>query len=112
MFEGVRPGLKRNSCRLKDWFLDDCFRNMIYMAEQEMRMVDVLQEEIIERVGDRLLFYYGADDAWAPVDYARRPRQLLGDKRVIICDSQCSHAFVLTHSRTVAQKLLHWISDS
>ena len=61
----------------------------------------------LDDIIDNLVFYYGVDDGWAPIDHAHAMRQSYpSHPHVHIDDTGAPHAFVVDASAQVAQALL------
>ena len=86
-----------------------CVSNVFYMGKTEMENVVDADHEIIKKNLDKLLFYYGQDDPWCPVEYYQDMKKRYPTGDIHLCDKNFDHAFVLESScdmATVLHKLL------
>lgn len=78
-------------------------KNLLQMANEEMRVVRKRDDQIIERFIDKLTFYYGTNDHWVPNDIVKQMKQLYPKGDIIECTNRYLHAFVLRHSKELAK---------
>ncbi|XP_020895474.1 lipid droplet-associated hydrolase [Exaiptasia diaphana] len=83
--------------------------NSLEMARCEMAEVTELDEDVIASHLDKLIFYYGATDQWAPVSYYEDLKKKFPDGEIYLCDKGFEHAFVLTSSTQVGQMVWQWL---
>lgn len=77
-------------------------RNVLQMANEEMSVVRKRPDELIERYLDRLTFYYGENDHWVPNDIIEQMKTLYPRGDIHRCTNRYMHAFVLKHSKQLA----------
>ena len=71
----------------------------------------VTAEPDLSAVIDDLVFYYGVDDGWAPIDHAHAMRAAHPDHPHIHIDATgAPHAFVVSSSAQVAAELVRLLS--
>ena len=78
-------------------------RNLLQMANEEMRVVDKRNDRIIEQFLDKITFYYGTNDHWVPNGLAKEMKILYPKGDIIECSNRYLHAFVLRHSKELAK---------
>ncbi|XP_078486996.1 lipid droplet-associated hydrolase [Ciona intestinalis] len=86
----------------------DC---ITYMGLQEMYMVDKRDDNLVEKFLNRLIFYYGSHDEWCPIEFYENLDAKYGHvagSRIEVAERGIPHAFVLTHSHRVAEKVAEW----
>lgn len=76
--------------------------NVLQMANEEMSVVQKRPDELIERYLDRLTFYYGENDHWVPNDVIEQMKTLYPQGDIHCCTNRYLHAFVLRHSKELA----------
>uniref|UniRef100_A0A0N7ZAM7 Lipid droplet-associated hydrolase n=1 Tax=Scylla olivacea TaxID=85551 RepID=A0A0N7ZAM7_SCYOL len=86
-------------------------QNMLWMARDELDKVVDLDVDVVRRYRDKLVLYYGASDAWCPVQYWEGVRKRVPGVEAVLCEDGTQHAFVLRHADPVAEKLAHWIGS-
>ncbi|OZJ04437.1 hypothetical protein BZG36_02791 [Bifiguratus adelaidae] len=82
----------------------------MYMAECEMDEIGPL-DKAWDNVSDKCLFYFSANDAWAPKAWYDIVLARLPQATTLLCDEDLPHAFVLGYSQNVAQKMVGWLDD-
>lgn len=90
------------------------FRNIAHMTKHELQEVRVFDHSLLipEQHKDRLVFFYGLDDKWAPIEFAERMRERMPEMGRVLVDATdhgFEHAFVLEHSREMAELLVEMI---
>ena len=65
---------------------------------------------MIEQNLNKLIFYYGATDQWAPVSYCEDMKKKFPDGEIYLCERK-EHAFLLESSEEVAKMVAPWIRD-
>ncbi|XP_066467802.1 lipid droplet-associated hydrolase [Tiliqua scincoides] len=88
-----------------------CVANAMYMASQEMRKVVERDGTTIKQHLKKLTFYYGAADAWCPVQYYEEMKAEFPDGDIRLCEKGIRHAFVLEASKEVAEMVVEWLQD-
>ncbi|KAK8379192.1 hypothetical protein O3P69_019204 [Scylla paramamosain] len=86
-------------------------QNMLWMAKDELDKVVDLDVDVVRRYRDKLVLYYGASDAWCPVQYWEGVRERVPEVEAVLCEDGTQHAFVLRHAEPVAEKLAHWMGS-
>lgn len=86
-------------------------QNMLWMAYNELLQVVELDVETVRRHKNKILLYYGASDGWCPQSYWKEIKAQVDGVEALLCDDGSQHAFVLRHSRPVAEKLARWIKS-
>uniref|UniRef100_H2Z651 Lipid droplet-associated hydrolase n=1 Tax=Ciona savignyi TaxID=51511 RepID=H2Z651_CIOSA len=88
--------------------------SMTYMGLQEMYEVGLRcrkDDDLVSKFLSRLIFYYGASDKWCPYDFYEKMKLEFGSRpgaHIEVADQGIPHAFVLTHSHQVAEKVAGW----
>ncbi|MBN3301214.1 LDAH hydrolase, partial [Amia calva] len=90
-------------------FSVDCIANAMYMGSQEMVQVLDRDNSTIKQNLDKLIFYYGANDHWCPVQYYEDIKKDFPEGNIQLCDKGIRHAFVLDAGREVASMIADWI---
>nr|XP_015212636.1 PREDICTED: lipid droplet-associated hydrolase isoform X3 [Lepisosteus oculatus] len=83
--------------------------NAMYMGSQEMVQVLDRDNSTIKQHLDKLIFYYGANDHWCPVQYYEDIRKDFPEGNIQLCEKGIRHAFVLDASKDVASMITEWI---
>ncbi|XP_076064350.1 lipid droplet associated hydrolase sturkopf [Oratosquilla oratoria] len=86
-------------------------RNVLFMAYQELCIVQQLDIELINQHLCNIHWYYGFNDDWCPRSYYYDLVRSLPDIRADLCSEGIEHAFVLQSSALMAQKLANWIKN-
>lgn len=89
----------------------DCAANAMYMGGQEMRKVLERDNFTINQNLDKLVFYYGANDHWCPVQYYDEMKKDFPEGNIKLCNSGIRHAFVLDAGKEVASMIFDWIQS-
>jgi pimeloyl-ACP methyl ester carboxylesterase len=84
-------------------------KNLLQMANEEMSVVKKRDDQIIERFIDKLTFYYGTNDHWVPNNIPKQMKELYPKGDIIECTNRYLHAFVLKHSKELANFVFHRI---
>ncbi|MBN3313713.1 LDAH hydrolase, partial [Atractosteus spatula] len=90
-------------------FSVDCVANAMYMGSQEMVQVLDRDNSTIKQHLDKLIFYYGANDHWCPVQYYEDIKKDFPEGNIQLCEKGIRHAFVLDASKDVASMITEWI---
>ncbi|XP_075057479.1 lipid droplet-associated hydrolase isoform X2 [Mixophyes fleayi] len=91
-------------------FRMECAANAMYMGSQEMVKVMERDSETIKQNVNKLIFYYGAKDAWCPVQYYEDIRKDFPKANILLCDKGIRHAFVLDSGKEVAAMIISWLN--
>lgn len=86
-------------------------QNMLWMAYNELLQVVELDLDTVRRHKDKILLYYGAADGWCPQKYCEDLRARVEGVEALLCEEGYKHAFVLHHSKQMAEKLARWIKS-
>ncbi|XP_045116892.1 lipid droplet-associated hydrolase-like isoform X2 [Portunus trituberculatus] len=86
-------------------------QNMLWMARDELEKVVDLDVDVLRRHRDKVVLYYGASDAWCPVQYWEGVREQVPGVRAELCDRGTPHAFVLRYAEPIAEKVAHWMGS-
>jgi pimeloyl-ACP methyl ester carboxylesterase len=84
-------------------------KNLLQMANEEMVVVDKRNDEIIKQYIDKITFYYGTNDHWVPNHIPQQMKNLYPKGDIIECTNKYMHAFVLRHSKELANFVFHRI---
>lgn len=84
-------------------------KNLLQMANEEMSVVQKRNDFLIKKFLDRITFYYGTNDHWVPNDISKQMINLYPKGDIIECTNQYMHAFVLKHSKDLANIVFHRI---
>jgi len=84
-------------------------KNLLQMANEEMSVVKKRDDQIIERFINKLTFYYGTNDHWVPNNIPKQMKELYPRGDIIECTNSYLHAFVLKHSKELANIVFHRI---
>lgn len=79
--------------------------NALYLAANEMEHINELDDSVVEAIQrniDKVTFYYGVDDRWAPVDFYKAMRERFPDGDIRLCGNGFPHDFVVDSSEGVA----------
>jgi len=85
-------------------------KNALHLAWHEILEIKELDVEAIERFKDRLWFFYGQKDAWAPVSFHKNLAECVPGVRAVLDASEdpIPHAFVLWKNDEVADVVTRW----
>eukprot|EP00795_Rhopilema_esculentum_P008281 gene8281-14239_t len=87
--------------------------NALYMAASEMKHVNEVDEnmaQIIDRNINKITFYYGVDDKWAPVHFYDSMKKRFPNGDIRLCEHGFEHDFVVDSSEDVAGLVWDMIS--
>ncbi|XP_078578781.1 lipid droplet-associated hydrolase-like [Branchiostoma floridae x Branchiostoma japonicum] len=84
----------------------------LFMASQELRQVHEPDLHCIAQHLDKLIFYYGAIDGWAPVSFYQRMKNSFPQGDIRLCERGILHAFVLQQSTEMAGMVAEWIEQA
>ncbi|KAL5016404.1 hypothetical protein ScPMuIL_005993 [Solemya velum] len=95
-----------------------CVRNIMNMANEEMKEVTELNTKLVSDYMSKLSFYYGLEDSWCPRDYYHGMKEQFPHADIQLCEKGLEHAFVLEGNDDMAgivwswlQKDLHKVTD-
>ena len=71
----------------------------------------IFLSQVIEQNLNKLIFYYGASDHWAPVSYYEDMKKKFPDGEIYLYQRTFKHAFVLESSEEVAKVVAPWIRN-
>uniref|UniRef100_A0A6A7G0C4 Lipid droplet-associated hydrolase n=2 Tax=Hirondellea gigas TaxID=1518452 RepID=A0A6A7G0C4_9CRUS len=83
----------------------DMMRNMLDLAHNELLTVTELDAAAITRHKSRLVFYYGSQDSWCPVEFREQLIQRVPGVVAYLCQKGINHAFVVRMSTLMASEL-------
>lgn len=73
--------------------------------------LSLLVSQGLSLVAFQLTFYYGAADAWCPVQYYEEMKADFPGGDIQLCEKGIWHAFVLESSKEVAEMVVEWLQD-
>lgn len=88
-----------------------CTKKWMFLAYEEMVLVQELNVGDVERHIDDLLFYYGSNDDWCPLIYYYEMRNRFPLSNIMLCQKGIDHAFVLESSQEVGELVADWIRE-
>lgn len=80
-----------------------------FMAQDEMKRVCDIDNEIIAQNLHRLKFYYGTTDGWVPVEYYKALLDKFPYIDAELCQKSIDHGFVVSHGPTMGRMISEWI---
>ncbi|XP_059352982.1 lipid droplet-associated hydrolase-like [Daphnia carinata] len=83
----------------------------LFLARDQLKMVDELNAKDIRLHSDRLVLYFGTNDRWCPLEYCHNLLRQVPKARAIICPHEFEHAFVLQSSQQMATIVSEWIKE-
>lgn len=89
----------------------ECSANAMYLGSQEMVKVIERDNATITQYLSKLIFYYGAEDSWCPVQYYDDIRKDFPKGNIWLCDKGYRHAFVLDSGKEVASLVINWLNE-
>lgn len=89
----------------------ECSANAMYLGSQEMVKVIERDNATITQYLSKLIFYYGAEDSWCPVQYYEDIRKDFPKGNIWLCDKGYRHAFVLDSGKEVASLVINWLNE-
>eukprot|EP00794_Sanderia_malayensis_P012109 gene12109-13360_t len=87
--------------------------NALFMAAHEMEDVTELGENITKTIEDNLdkiTFYYGSDDKWAPPHFYQSMKERYPTGDIRLCQNGFAHDFVVDNSEEVAELVWDMVS--
>ena len=89
---------------MKALLTHNCARNIIQMLDDLSKFGDSSKfSNVFAKYGNKLTVYYGQDDAWAPVSYAKRLSEKFPMVDVKIDQHKTQHCFVLDTCKTFSK---------
>ena len=86
--------------------------NMLYLAHTELEDYVLAPDyDQINRLKDRLRFYYGTIDAWVPIKYYEAMISNVPGIQTELCQRKIPHAFVLSSSEIMANIVASWFNN-
>lgn len=82
---------------------------VFFLAYDEMKKVNELDDATITANASKLRIYYGATDGWTPLKYYEELKLKHKDVKAEVCSRGYQHAFVLKYSKEVADLVTGWI---
>lgn len=89
----------------------DMMRNMLDLAYDELVTVTALDAAAVSRHKDSLVFYYGSNDSWCPVEFREELQHRVPGVLAYLCQRGIDHAFVLRWSSVMAHELATIVAD-
>ena len=83
--------------------------NVLYMSRDEMETVCELDEEFYHEHLDKFIFYFSECDKWAPLQHYEDMRKRFPKGKILLCEMNTPHAFVLSHGDVIGKKVAGWI---
>lgn len=84
---------------------------VLYLADEEMRIVRDADVATIRVNLNLLKFYYGASDGWAPIKYCEELKAKVPGLDATVDIYNISHAFVLRSSVQMGRIVAGWITE-
>lgn len=82
--------------------------NSLFLANEEMQLVDKLDEDLVRKHLHLLSFYFGKEDRWCPQEYYRDLKGRFPEGDIRLCEEGYSHAYVLDASPEMADIVWDW----
>ena len=70
----------------------------------------LLLSQLISDHIDKLVFYYGSSDLWAPRSYYNEMVEKFPQAQIHLCERNIKHAFVLESNEAMAEIVAAWIN--
>ncbi|POG64465.1 hypothetical protein GLOIN_2v1463016 [Rhizophagus irregularis DAOM 181602=DAOM 197198] len=83
--------------------------NTLYMASSEMETVCELDEEFYRENLGKFIFYFSEGDKWAPLEHYEDMKKRFPEGKVLLCEKNTPHAFVLSHGDIIGKIVAGWI---
>lgn len=83
---------------------------IVYLADDEMKIVTEPEYGLIEKNQHRLTFFYSITDGWTPMNYERLISRIPNIKAQIT--DKYDHAFVLRSSTNMGALVAEWIQQN
>ncbi|XP_043261857.1 lipid droplet-associated hydrolase [Colletes gigas] len=87
-------------------------RNVIKMADEEMEIVKERDDELLSKHADKLWFYYGNCDGWAPVRHYENMKLAHPNVNAELCKRGYHHCFVLQYDKEMGKIVGDLINES
>lgn len=84
---------------------------VLYLADEEMRIVRDADLDTIRENKNLLKFYYGASDGWTPIKYCEELKAKVPGLDATVDIYNISHAFVLRSSAQMGRIVAGWITE-
>ncbi|XP_078585174.1 lipid droplet-associated hydrolase-like [Branchiostoma floridae x Branchiostoma japonicum] len=84
----------------------------LFLGYQEFTQVREPDLRCIGQHLEKLIFYYGATDGWAPVSFYQRMKNIFPRGDIHLCERGFQHAFVLEGSAEMAGIVAGWIEQT
>lgn len=90
------------------------FDNCVKLAEEELRVVDKLDVDLIRENLPLLKLYYGASDGWVPVKYYSQLKEQIPNVDAQLDEKNIPHAFMLNlkAEHQLSELLAEWIKKN
>lgn len=82
---------------------------VFYLADDEMKNVKQLDDDVLKIHGNKLTLYYGASDGWTPLKYYEELKAKHENVNASVCPLQ--HEFVLKQSEEVSKLVHSWLTS-
>jgi pimeloyl-ACP methyl ester carboxylesterase len=82
---------------------------MAYLESQQILEIDNEIESVIKNNIEKLIFLYGPKDKYAPLEYYEHLKKNFPNIKAYLVDEYIEHAFVIKHSKDVANIVYSWI---
>ncbi|KAF9403733.1 hypothetical protein BGX21_011134 [Mortierella sp. AD011] len=86
-------------------------KNCLFLANQEMETIKVMDRELIEEHASKFVFYYGKTDEWSPIENYYEMRDEFPKIKSFLCEQGMVHAFVLGHGEAMGLLVGGWINE-
>ncbi|XP_063694888.1 lipid droplet-associated hydrolase-like [Bolinopsis microptera] len=86
--------------------------NVFGLATNEMAVIKDPDFKLIKKFKDKLVFYYGMHDLWAPLDCLRKLRKAVPAVNFHIADEEVLHAFMFSSCKKVALKTVEFLTGN
>ncbi|KAI8816676.1 uncharacterized protein EV422DRAFT_571435 [Fimicolochytrium jonesii] len=83
--------------------------NAMHLASDEMRTIDELDVETIQKHAEKFVMYYGAGDHWVPQSQYEEMKNKFPNVTVHLCEDNIPHSFCLGYSDVMAEKVAKWL---
>ncbi|XP_053989792.1 lipid droplet-associated hydrolase [Hylaeus volcanicus] len=87
-------------------------KNVLRMADEEMKVVKERDDITLAKYADKLWFYYGNCDGWAPVKFYKDMKTVHPNMKAELCKHGYYHSFVLQHDKELGQIVGDLINES
>ncbi|KAL4477078.1 hypothetical protein ABPG72_015391 [Tetrahymena utriculariae] len=87
------------------------FYSMLYMTRTEYQMLNERQAKLLDKFSQKMMLYYGIDDAWCPVQYYKDIRIDMPHLNANLDEKGFLHAFVIGGSTLKSELISGWIKQ-